>query len=78
MHTHLLIEVLKEPIAYGAPDGEGIDIAFCTVGPAEHRHNHLLLISTISRLILETTLLTQLREAKDPAEVVSLFQRSLV
>ncbi|MBT6179521.1 MAG: amino acid permease [Deltaproteobacteria bacterium] len=78
LHTHLFIEVLKEPMAYNAHDGAPIDIVFCTIGPAEHRHNHLLLISTISRLILETTLLTQLREAKNSAEVMSLFKRSLV
>jgi PTS system nitrogen regulatory IIA component len=78
MNTYLLVEVLQKPMAYDAPDGGLVDILFCTVGPAEHRHNHLLLISSISRLILETTLLTQLREAKSSEEVMELFRKSLI
>ena len=77
MRTHLLVEVLAEPMGYGAPGGGAVDVVFCSVGPAEHRHNHLLLISTLSRLVLETTMLDQLRETKEPEAVLRLFERCL-
>ena len=34
--THLLVEVLAEPLDYDAPDNEPVDVIFATVGPAHH------------------------------------------
>ena len=76
--THLLVEVLANPIVYGAGDGAPVDVVFCTVGPAEERNTHLLLISSISRLILETAVLDQIREAKSSEDVMNIFERSLL
>jgi mannitol/fructose-specific phosphotransferase system IIA component (Ntr-type) len=76
--THLLVEVLASPIVYDALDGTPVDVIFCTVGPAEERNTHLLLISSISRLILETAVLEQIRDSKSSEDVMKIFERSLL
>ena len=75
--TVLGIFTTNEPISYGAMDGEAVDVYVITVGPPSERQAHLLLLATVSRLILKTSLLTKLRAATDSAEMLEALEESL-
>ncbi len=67
--ARLGIYTLAEPMDYGAPDGQPVDVLFTTLGPPGARRTHLLLLSGIARLALSTPLLSELRAARTPEEL---------
>ncbi|MFK8110781.1 MAG: amino acid permease [Rubripirellula sp.] len=66
-----LIAILStnQPIDYGAPDGQKVDVFFFTVGPPNDRKKHLKILAELSRLSLKTTLLEDIRTATNGEEV---------
>ncbi len=68
--TFFGIFTLENTIDFLAPDGAEVDVCFITVGPIDQRDVHLKIIARIARLVRETDLLTSLREAKDPSELI--------
>lgn len=75
--TYLLLEVLKEPFDYDAPDGKPVDVIFATIGPHHQRQLQLMLLATLSRQILDTSLLSDLRGAETTDELMWLLHASL-
>jgi len=75
--TYLGVFTTDRPVEYGAPDGEGVDVFFVTIGPPSERQTHLLLLAAISRLVLQTGLLYQLRKATSPDQIVTAVETSL-
>ena len=75
--TYLLLEVLKEPFDYDAPDGKPVDVIFSTIGPPHQRQLQLMLLATLSKQILDTSLLSDLREADTTDELMWLLHSSL-
>ncbi|MCP4444660.1 MAG: amino acid permease [Myxococcales bacterium] len=67
--THLGIFTTEEPIDYEAPDGEGVQFFFATIGPASERQTHLHLLAMVSGMALKTQLLEELGEAKTPEDI---------
>jgi PTS system nitrogen regulatory IIA component len=67
--THLGIFTTAEPVDYQAPDGEGVQFFFVTIGPASERQTHLHLLAMVSTLALKTDLLSLLAEAEDAGEI---------
>lgn len=67
--THLGIFTSAEPIDYQAPDGDGVQVFFVTIGPASERQTHLHLLAMVSTLALKTDLLPLLLEAKSATEI---------
>jgi PTS system nitrogen regulatory IIA component len=67
--THLGIFTSAEPIDYQAPDGEGVQVFFVTIGPASERQTHLHLLAMVSTLALKTELLPMLIEAESTEEI---------
>jgi mannitol/fructose-specific phosphotransferase system IIA component (Ntr-type) len=53
----------EQPVDYHGPDQQPVDVFFVTLCPPSERQTHLMLLSGIARLTLETPLLQQLRQA---------------
>jgi amino acid transporter/mannitol/fructose-specific phosphotransferase system IIA component (Ntr-type) len=67
--THLGIFTSAAPIDYEAPDGEGVQVFFVTIGPPSERQTHLHLLAMVSTLALKTDLLPMLIDAKSKEEI---------
>ena len=68
--SHIAILKTENPIEYGAPDGKKCDIFFFTLGPPSARTTHLKILAKLSRLILNTDLLDQIRDASTSEELI--------
>ena len=68
--SHIAILKTENPIEYGAPDGKKCDIFFFTLGPPSARTTHLKILAELSRLILNTDLLDQIRDASTSEELI--------
>jgi len=66
---------VEEPIEYGAPDGVGTDVYFVITSPPSDRRVHLMLLSSVARLMQQTELLSRLREAKSTEELMEALRR---
>jgi len=75
--TYLGVYTASKPISYQAADGEPVDVVFAAIGPPAGRNQHLLLLATLSRLILQTELLPQLRLAGSADDVIATLRRCL-
>ena len=75
--SYLLIELLAAPLDYDAPDNTPVDIIFATIGPPEERPLHLTLLATLSKKILTTPLLEEVRGAQNKKEIYTLVSRAL-
>ena len=75
--TYLGVFTTAAPIDYSAPDGEGVDVFFATIGPSSERQTHLYLLADVSKLVLKTSLLYQLRKAEDTDRIVAAIEESL-
>lgn len=68
--TYLGIFTTAQPIDYEAPDGEGVDVFFATIGPPSDRQTHLHLLGAVSTLAVKTKLLDLLRAAEDADGII--------
>ncbi len=75
--TTLGIFTLEDPLSYQAIDGQPVDVFIVTLGPPEDRQTHLLLLATVSKLILHTKLLDELRAATDADALQRALERNL-
>ncbi len=64
---------LNEPIEFGAPDGEGVDLLFALGVPEHFTNQHLLLLSQLAEMFSDTRFAQQLREAEDSAALYALL-----
>lgn len=71
---HIAIFTTRGPVDYQAPDGRGVDVFFATLGSPEARLSHLVVMSAISKLVLETPLLKQLRAATDSRQILASLE----
>ena len=55
-------------------DSRGIDVFFVTIGGADARRSHLIVMSAISKVVLETNVLKDLREAESPEAVIEVLE----
>ena len=68
--SHIAILTTEKPIDYGSPDGKKCDVFFFTLGPPSARTTHLKILAELSRLILNTDLLDQIRAASTSEELI--------
>lgn len=61
---------LAKPLAYGAADGEPVDLLFALVVPEHSTSDHLRLLSQIAEQFSDDDLLNELREADDNTEML--------
>jgi PTS system nitrogen regulatory IIA component len=74
--SSLGIFTVVRAIDYQAPDQHPVDVFFATLGPPSDRETHLLLLAKVSRLILHTTLLEELRSATSSEEIAAAVARN--
>lgn len=75
--TYLGIYTTTAPIDYGAPDDVGVDVFFVTMGSLADRHKHLILLSSIARLMVQTNLMESLRKATAAEEIIGALDASI-
>ena len=68
--SHIAILKTENPIEYSAPDSKKCDVFFFTLGPPSARTTHLKILAKLSRLILNTDLLDQIRDASTSGELI--------
>jgi len=64
---------LSEPIDFGAPDGEPVDLLFALGVPEHFTNQHLLLLSQLAELFSDTEFTLRLRNAPDSASLYALL-----
>jgi APA family basic amino acid/polyamine antiporter len=76
--TRIGIVTLARPLDYGGPVRRGVDVLFVTLSGADERRSHLLVMSAISKVVLETKVLDRLRRAQDEEQVLEVLESSFV
>jgi PTS system nitrogen regulatory IIA component len=64
---------LAEPIDFGAPDGEPVDLVFALVVPEHFAQQHLLLLSGLAEMFSDAEFRQRLRAAPDAAALLALL-----
>lgn len=66
---------LETPIAYEAVDGAKVDLLFALLAPADAGSEHLRALARVSRLMRQSDLRAQLRQARSPEAILALLER---
>ncbi|MBP6627406.1 MAG: PTS sugar transporter subunit IIA [Arenimonas sp.] len=64
---------LAEPVDFGAPDGEPVDLVFALVVPEHYAQQHLLLLATLAQMFGDEAFRLRLRQAPDAAALYALL-----
>lgn len=64
---------LSEPIEFGAPDGQPVDLLFALGVPEHFTHQHLLLLSQLAEMFSDPHFTARLRAAPDSAALYALL-----
>ena len=64
---------LAEPIDFGAPDGEPVDLVFAVVVPDHFAQQHLLLLAQLAEMFGDADFRQRLRAAPDAAALYALL-----
>ena len=64
---------LAEPVDFGAPDGQPVDLVFALVVPEHFAHQHLVLLSQLAEMFGDAGFRDQLRAAPDAAALHALL-----
>lgn len=72
--THVIVATLAEPISWNAIDGEPVDLVFLLAGNRELPGQQLRVLARISKLVKIPALLSDLRAAETPAQVIKAIQ----
>ena len=78
-HCHELRMAIGKPAApieFGAIDGKPVDLIFLLVSPADQTGPHIQALAAVSRLLTDTDLRTQLKEAPDADTLYDLIVRA--
>lgn len=70
------IVTTSNPVDYETADARQVDVFFVTLGSPEARLPNLVVMSAISKLVLETSLLKRLRSATSDQQILSVIQES--
>lgn len=66
---------LDEPIDFGAPDGEPVDLVFALAVPEHFTHQHLVLLSQLAEMFGDSGFRAELRAAPDAGALHRLLLR---
>lgn len=64
---------LSEPIDFGAPDGQPVDLLFALGVPEHFTNQHLLLLSQLAEMFSDPQFTARLRSAQDSATLYNLL-----
>jgi PTS system fructose-specific IIA component len=68
--------VTREPVAFGAIDGQPVRLLFLLVGTETAKSQHIKILSRISRLMNRDAFRERLLQARSAAQVLDLFQEA--
>lgn len=64
---------LGEPVDFGAPDGEPVDLVFALVVPEHYAQQHLMLLASLAEMFGDAEFRQRLRQAPDSAALYALL-----
>lgn len=64
---------LAEPVDFGAPDGQPVDLVFALVVPEHFASQHLMLLSQLAEMFGDEGFRARLRDAADSAALYALL-----
>lgn len=64
---------LGEPVDFGAPDGQPVDLVFALVVPEHYAQQHLLLLANLAEMFGDAAFRQQLRQAPDSTALFALL-----
>jgi nitrogen PTS system EIIA component len=64
---------LAEPVDFGAPDGQPVDLVFALVVPEHYAQQHLLLLSHLAQMFGDEAFRQRMRDAPDAAALYDLL-----
>lgn len=64
---------LAEPVDFGAPDGQPVDLVFALVVPEHYAQQHLLLLSHLAQMFGDEGFRQRLRQAPDSGALYELL-----
>jgi len=70
--------VLNDPIAFGASDGNVVDVLFLLLSPAESPSEHLSALRSLSKLIANADVLFALRHATSEEQFVAVVNAAVI
>ena len=71
--TLLGVFTTDTPIDYNSPDGSKIDLFFVTIGPPRARQTHLVLLSTLSRMIVSEGFAQAIRDSETTEALINVL-----
>lgn len=71
----LMVALAEEPIDYGTPDDDPVDVFFVLLSPPGHEGEHIKLLARICRLIRHPGFVDELQSAADGEEAVEVIKR---
>ena len=74
--TLLGLFTTESPIDFQSPDGSKTDLFFVTIGPPRARQTHLVLLSTLSRMIVSEGFAERLRACTNKEGLVSVLSET--
>jgi mannitol/fructose-specific phosphotransferase system IIA component (Ntr-type) len=75
--TILAVFTTQNPIDYKSASEEKVNVFMVTLGPSSHRHTHLILLARIARIVLETNIVTELKQAKTKKEAILIIEKNV-
>jgi mannitol/fructose-specific phosphotransferase system IIA component (Ntr-type) len=74
--TILGLFTTASPIDFQSPDGSKTDLFFVTIGPPRARQTHLVLLSTLSRMIVTEGFATKLRASTNQSALLDVLRQT--
>lgn len=71
----IAVYTLDKEIDFGAPNGAQVDVCFFTMGPPADRQIHLEILSQLSKLVLNSSCLEELRSATTSEELYATIKK---
>jgi len=70
--------LLDEPVAFGADDGNDVDLLFLVLSPTNEPTAHLTVLRLLSRLVSDADVLFQLRHADDATTFIDVVHAAML
>jgi APA family basic amino acid/polyamine antiporter len=75
-HTMLGVFTTKTALDFQSPDGSKTDVFFVTIGPPRARQTHLVLLSTLSRMIVSAGFVDGLRACESGQDIIAMLRKT--
>jgi PTS system fructose-specific IIC component len=73
-HPIVAFALLKKPVDFGSADGKLVDLVFLVAGSTSGNSQHLKILSSLSRTLIQHDLVVGLRNSHTPEEIIEKIQ----